>query len=160
MPEEGQVDLPRATMSLTTEQVKEIAAGHATPKLARLLALELLDARRGCKTWEDAAEQKTSEISMHIDYKLKLEGEVGRLQEWKSAVLGMVKRIPEYETGSWGGDKEGWGFVFELVKWQTSEVKRLRASLDTAEQERRDVVSVAARLAKKVGLSRRGKKNS
>jgi rubrerythrin len=58
--------------------------------------------------------------------------EVERLSEWKDAVLGIVKRIPEYETGEWGGDKEGWGFVFELVKWQTAELKKLQAIVKSA----------------------------
>ncbi len=51
------------------------------------------------------------------------------LAKWKEAVLNQVKRIPEYETGEWGGDKEGWGFVFELIGWQTREVAKLREAL-------------------------------
>jgi len=64
----------------------------------------------------------------------ELELEVARLREWKAAVLGKIKRIPEYTTGEWGapndGSKEGWGFCFELIGWQTREVEKLRANLD------------------------------
>jgi hypothetical protein len=59
----------------------------------------------------------------------ELDDGVAIRQEWKDSVLGMIKRIPEYETGEWGGDKEGWGFCFELIKWQTAEVAKLRKGL-------------------------------
>ena len=52
---------------------------------------------------------------------------VAALREWKGGVLGAVKTIPEYTSGKWAGDKEGWGFVFELIRWQIREVAALRA---------------------------------
>ncbi len=36
--------------------------------------------------------------------------------EWKKSILGLVKTFPEFNDYEWGGDKEGWGFVFELIK--------------------------------------------
>lgn len=38
-------------------------------------------------------------------------------EEWKLSVLSAVKTIPEHTSGQWAGDKEGWGFVFELINW-------------------------------------------
>lgn len=56
------------------------------------------------------------------------------LEEWKRSVLNAVKQIPEYEIGVWGsGDKEGWGYVFEVIRWQTRRVSRLRELLEKTE---------------------------
>lgn len=64
----------------------------------------------------------------------RLRGEVERLTEWKSSVLGAIKQIPEFTTGEWGGDKEGWGFCFELIRWITRSHTTLTADLGRARE--------------------------
>lgn len=43
--------------------------------------------------------------------------EIAQLQEWKSAVSSAIHMIPEFASGAWAGDKEGWGFHFEMVNY-------------------------------------------
>lgn len=52
-----------------------------------------------------------------------------RLQEWRDSVSTAVKNIPEFHSGEWGGDKEGWGFHFEVVNWLIRERDQARADL-------------------------------
>jgi hypothetical protein len=49
------------------------------------------------------------------------------LEEWRDSVSGAIKLIPEFAAGRWGGDKEGWGFHFEIVNWVRREKERLEA---------------------------------
>ena len=37
--------------------------------------------------------------------------------EWRKSVSTAIKNIPEFHSGEWAGDKEGWGFHFEVVNW-------------------------------------------
>lgn len=69
----------------------------------------------------------------------RLKEENARLTEWKSSVLNALKTFPEFTAGEWGGDKEGWGFCFEIVRWAQRELARrqsdddlLRTELDAA----------------------------
>lgn len=58
-----------------------------------------------------------------------------------------VKTIPEFHSGKWAGDKEGWGFHFELINWlrrqreaAESELKSLRGALVPFVRDSRRVV--------------------
>ena len=57
-------------------------------------------------------------------------------REWKNAILGLLKTFPEWQTGEWTGDKEGWGFCFEFIKWlhrnlkNEEELESLRATIE------------------------------
>lgn len=53
------------------------------------------------------------------------------LEEWKNAVSGAIKAIPEFSSGLWTGDKEGWGFHFEMVTFVCRERARLISRLST-----------------------------
>lgn len=79
------------------------------------------------RSWDEQQDYDT--INNQRDELRELRTKVARLQEWKETVLDRIKAIPEYETGKWSGDKEGWGFCFELIKWQTKEVAALRAKV-------------------------------
>jgi uncharacterized small protein (DUF1192 family) len=59
----------------------------------------------------------------------RLEQETAALREWKKSVSGAIKCIPEFATGKWSGDKDGWGFHFEVVQWIRREKERLEAQL-------------------------------
>lgn len=37
-------------------------------------------------------------------------------REWRDSITGLLKTFPEFESLPWEGDKEGWGFCFELIK--------------------------------------------
>jgi hypothetical protein len=67
---------------------------------------------------------------------LRIQQEINqRLTDWKHGVLCAARMIPEFETGTWAGEKDGWGFVFELIRWQTKEVAQLREQLEAAGKE-------------------------
>lgn len=58
-----------------------------------------------------------------------LRAENARLKEWKESVSSAIKNIPEFHTGAWAGDKEGWGFHFEVVNWLIREREKLYKAL-------------------------------
>jgi hypothetical protein len=68
---------------------------------------------------------------------LDVAGELARLQQWKQSILSLVKTFPEFESGEWAGNKNGWGFVFELIKWVYNELARLRARVAELEEDDR-----------------------
>ncbi len=47
----------------------------------------------------------------------ELKAEIERLREWVFTVSSAIKLIPEFFTGAWGGDKEGWGYHLEMVNY-------------------------------------------
>jgi hypothetical protein len=53
---------------------------------------------------------------------------IEELQEWRDSVSVAVKNLPEFHTGQWAGDKEGWGYHFEVVNWLSRERERLQAA--------------------------------
>lgn len=79
--------------------------------------------------------------------------EIDRLVEWKSSVLSALKTFPEFQAGEWVGDKEGWGFCFELIRWAQRESAQheaddqlLRSELDSAGAPACEGQSVTARV--------------
>lgn len=58
---------------------------------------------------------------------LRVENE--QLKEWRDSVSNAIKQIPEFATGKWGGDKDEWGYHFEIVRWITKSYADLEASL-------------------------------
>lgn len=68
------------------------------------------------------------------------EREIEELREWKHHVLNAMKTIHEWHSGDWAGDKEGWGFNFEVINWM-----RRKITTTMAEVAKRDVVIVAQR---------------
>ena len=69
------------------------------------------------------------------------------LREWKTAVLSAVRHIPEY-AGPWAGDKEGWGFAFEVIRWQTRHVEVLKQEAATLRAERDALRAALEQIAK------------
>lgn len=51
--------------------------------------------------------------------------ENGRLADWKMNILNVIKSTPEYDPGEWAGDKEGWGYCFEMVAYSLRERQSL-----------------------------------
>ena len=43
--------------------------------------------------------------------------ELEQAQEWINSVSAAVKSAPEFAAGQWAGDKEGWGYHHEVVRW-------------------------------------------
>jgi hypothetical protein len=64
----------------------------------------------GGETYLTEADALTAAVAL-------IAAERNRLQEWRDSVSAAIKNIPEFHTGEWGGDKEGWGFHFEVVNW-------------------------------------------
>jgi hypothetical protein len=65
--------------------------------------------------------------------------------------LGLVKSFPDYASRDWTGDKEGWGFVFELLKG----IHRERDKLKTQVKYERlfpEIVDVARQHGYVIGL--------
>lgn len=63
----------------------------------------------------------------HFINEQKQAARIEQLEEWKQAVLGKIKRWPIYEKGKWAGDKEGWGYVFELIGAAQNRIEQLEA---------------------------------
>lgn len=61
--------------------------------------------------------------------KEKAEQQLAEAREWITSVSHAIKTAPEFAAGTWGGDKEGWGYHFEVVRWMVREIAALRASL-------------------------------
>lgn len=67
--------------------------------------------------------QKEIERRAVIDITFLLElvdtqaAQISKLEEWKRAILGLVKKFPIYQVGEWAGEKEGWGYVFEVIRY-------------------------------------------
>lgn len=53
---------------------------------------------------------------------------------WEN-ILGLLKTFPEWESGKWGGDKNGWGFAFEFIKWLYAQHKSYFALTSALEAE-------------------------
>lgn len=60
--------------------------------------------------------------------------EIDRLWEWRNSISAVVKSIPEFHTGEWAGDKEGWGYHHCVLTWLIREHNRLRSG-NLTEQE-------------------------
>ena len=61
--------------------------------------------------------------------------EIARLNEWKDAVGGLVsslRKLPTFDH-EWGGDKNGWGFVFEWIKWVQNRAESAESRLAVVE---------------------------
>jgi hypothetical protein len=65
----------------------------------------------------------------------ELVAEVERLKEWRDSVSSAVKSAPEFHSGHWAGDKEGWGFHFEFIRWLIRERAELVARVVALEEE-------------------------
>ncbi len=53
--------------------------------------------------------------------------------EWRKSVLGAIKTSPLFQAGEWAGNKEGWGYCFELIRhWikREADLDSLRAECD------------------------------
>lgn len=57
------------------------------------------------------------------------QAKLNKLEEWRGAVLGKIKQWPIYDEGKWAGDKESWGYIFELIGWSEKARKELKAEL-------------------------------
>lgn len=59
--------------------------------------------------------------------------EIARLREWRDSVSGAIKSSPWFEPGQWAGDKEGWGYHFEVVRAMVREIEKPKPSAPTRE---------------------------
>jgi hypothetical protein len=69
------------------------------------------------------------------------------LAEWRDAILGTLEAKPEFHAAEWGGDKRGWGFVFEFINWLYRDRTALAARLHEAEQRATELRRVGAQLS-------------
>lgn len=63
------------------------------------------------------------------------EAEIARLKGWIESVSAAIATIPEFTTGHWGGDKAGWGWHFEMVRYCQRQRETAEASLAQLKQE-------------------------
>lgn len=64
----------------------------------------------------------------------RLQAQFAELTAWRKAVSGAIKCAPWFEKGEWAGDKEGWGYHFEMVGWLIRENASLQADLEHTSQ--------------------------
>jgi len=67
--------------------------------------------------------------------KMTLTAERDEAREWRTSVSSAIKSAPEFEPGSWAGDKEGWGYHFEIVNFLHRDRLTLRARVEEAERD-------------------------
>lgn len=65
------------------------------------------------------------------------DAQIAALEQWRNNVSGVLKRSPLFEAGEWGGDKDGWGYHFELVKHLIGNDETLRAQIADTESKLR-----------------------
>lgn len=65
----------------------------------------------------------------------EVKAERDRLNQWRDSVSSAIKTIPEFSSGQWSGDKEGWGFHFEMVNFVRREREAAEASLRSAKAD-------------------------
>lgn len=105
----------------------EAERDHLKTTIARLAA-----ERDALRAWRDQHESEylSAIINREQSARLQLERDVARLTEWKNAILGRCQAEPLFTAGQWGGDKTGWGYVFEFIGWHFREVTRLTAVIE------------------------------
>jgi hypothetical protein len=67
--------------------------------------------------------------------KIALTAERDEVREWRTSVSSAIKNAPEFEPGAWAGDKEGWGYHFEIVNFLHRDRLALRARVEEAERD-------------------------
>ncbi len=94
---------------------------------------------RNLKAERDRLKQRVDELQDKRDLGFEVVAmERDRLQEWRDSVSGAIKNIPEFHSGEWGGDKEGWGYHFEVVNWLVRERDRLQDERAVLQQRMND----------------------
>ena len=87
---------------------------------------------------DESAEKK--KLSQRV---AELETERNKLADWKKHILNTVKAFPEYEPGDWAGDKEGWGYCFELINYVRRERDLMISQLETVTAARDEACAIA-----------------
>lgn len=115
------------------QQIDELdsqAAARAAEAAAGEIQLALC-----CKIQGSYLEKFSAIILKHITAAMADKNrEIERLREWKDAVLGRLKDLPDWNH-AWGGDKEGWGFCFELLKFTKARIITSESDLAMARAE-------------------------
>ena len=55
--------------------------------------------------------------------------ECARLKDWRNNISNVIKTAPEFAPGQWAGDKEGWGYHFEIVAYVLRDRRLLAAEV-------------------------------
>jgi len=71
------------------------------------------------------SESLSTILKEHREMKMKL----SKAEDWRTAILGVVKSFPEFKELEWSGDKEGWGFTTEVLKVIHKERNLLREQI-------------------------------
>ena len=64
--------------------------------------------------------------------------EIASLKQWKDSINGVVQCLIADDPSldhEWGGDRSGWGFVFEWIKWVVAQRDSLREQLVAAQKQ-------------------------
>lgn len=66
---------------------------------------------------------------------IRLLDESDRLEEWQSSVSGALRSWDMFESGTWAGNKNGWGYHFELIGFLIRHYEATKAALANDSQE-------------------------
>lgn len=70
------------------------------------------------KPWRVLIPELTAALRAALQREQEMAKEIGRLREWRDSVSSAIKTIPEFHLpDAWHGDREGWGFHFEMVNY-------------------------------------------
>ena len=59
----------------------------------------------------------------------KCTAERDALREWRNSISNVIKTAPEFAPGQWAGNKEGWGYHFEIVAYVFRDRRLLAAEV-------------------------------
>lgn len=125
-PQDGGVDVLAAIQSLRATASQSIEANDTLFE-GSTLTVNIL------RLWD---RDRIERFALHLlgDEWQELKAENDRLKEWRDSVSSAIKQIPEFATGKWGGDKDGWGYHFEIVRWITESYGDLTARIAKVEE--------------------------
>jgi hypothetical protein len=130
------IDPPLAFVRLRAENVRlrEELAAIAVESAAMTTERDLLRARVAVVEAEAArlrrADADTVAWARRVTEGIEiLKRQLAAMTEWRDSVSNAVKTAPEFEPGQWAGDKEGWGYHFEIVRYVIHNRDSLREQL-------------------------------
>lgn len=87
----------------------------------------------------ETAERRCQELEGEVARLRKeheaVQEERNRLREWKASVSNAIQNAPEFAAGEWGGNKDGWGYHFEVVQYLIRNRDELRTKVGLMEEE-------------------------
>ncbi len=93
---------------------------------------EHVDWRATCLHVQECARKAEALLATAVAERDAAVRERDELRDWRDNISNVIKSAPEFAPGEWAGDKEGWGYHFEIVAYVLRDRASLSAALATA----------------------------